>query len=81
MAFKGAIIRLIADFSTADERYRPVVVVHACNPHYSRGIAKRITNFHSVPGKVSKTLSQKQNKRAGGIAQVVECFSDLKPLI
>jgi hypothetical protein len=44
------------------------MVVHACNPIYLGGRSMRIVS--SRPGKVSKTLFQKQNmkERARGVA-------------
>jgi hypothetical protein len=36
---------------------------------------QEVLKFEVIPGKVSKTLSQKQNKnkRAGGMIQMVKC--------
>jgi hypothetical protein len=42
------------------------MVVHICNPSYSGGRNRRIRN--------SEPTKQNKNKRAEGIAQVVECF-------
>jgi hypothetical protein len=51
----------------------PGVVVHACNPSYSRGRSKRSMNLRPAQA-VSEPLSQKQNtsKVAKGVDQVIE---------
>jgi hypothetical protein len=54
------------------------MVVHACNPSYSRGRDRKIVSLKPARAKDRETLSQKQNtktKRAWGMAQVVE-YSD-----
>jgi hypothetical protein len=41
----------------------PGVVVHACNPSYGGGRGREDLEFKTGPSKVSKTLSQNQNKK------------------
>jgi hypothetical protein len=58
----------------------PGMVIHTCNNTYSGSRGRRITSFEASPCKgSSKTPSQKQNKnkRAGVIAQVVECLPSI----
>jgi hypothetical protein len=56
--------------------FKPSLIAHTCNPSYSGGRDRRILSWRR--GKVSKTLSEKQNtnRRAGGVAREVEFEGD-----
>jgi hypothetical protein len=52
---------------------KPGMVVHTCNPKYTGGIGRRIM-VQDWPQKKDPIQKITKTKRAGGVAQVVECL-------
>jgi hypothetical protein len=58
---------------------KPGVLVHACNPSYSGGRSRRIMSLRPNWAKLVRSYLKNKNisKRAGGMAQVVECLPSI----